>query len=177
MTSADRTSCPAYEAHDEVARIVEAWTNERPDLDPTPMFVLSRVTRLAKHLDRARRAAFADHGLETWEFDVLSSLRRAGEPYVLTPGDLIAEHLVTSGTMTNRIDRLQAKGLVTRSSALEDRRIVQVKLTEEGKTKVDTALASLLDSERRILAPLSSGEHEKLADLLTVLLAPFETEE
>lgn len=96
---------------------------------------------------------------------------------MLTPGDLIAEHLVTSGTMTNRIDRLQAKGLVTRSSALEDRRIVQVKLTEEGKTKVDTALASLLDSERRILAPLSSGEREKLADLLTVLLSPFETEE
>ena len=96
---------------------------------------------------------------------------------MLTPGDLIAEHLVTSGTMTNRIDRLQAKGLVTRSSALEDRRIVQVKLTEEGKTKVDTALASLLDSERGILAPLSSGEREKLADLLTVLLSPFETEE
>ena len=75
--------------------------------------MLSRLTRLARHLDRARRAAFAEHDLEGWEFDVLAALRRAGEPYVLSPGQLLAQTLVTSGTMTNRIDRLEARGLVS----------------------------------------------------------------
>ena len=91
---------------DEVDRIVEAWRRERPDLDVAPLSVLSRVTRLARHLDLARRNAFARHQLEVWEFDVLSALRRAGEPYQLSPGTLVAQTLVTSGTMTNRIDRL-----------------------------------------------------------------------
>src|SRR6185295_12228233 len=88
---------------DEVDRIVEAWRRERPDLDVAPLEVLSRVTRLARHLDRARSAAFARHGLETWEFDVLAALRRSGEPYRLSPGQLVAQTMVTSGTMTNRI--------------------------------------------------------------------------
>ena len=97
---------------DEVDRLVEAWQRERPDLDVDPMRVLSRVTRLARHLDLARRQAFSAHGLETWEFDVLSALRRSGTPYELSPGRLIRETMVTSGTMTNRVDRLTAKGLV-----------------------------------------------------------------
>src|SRR6478752_4060262 len=91
---------------DEVDRIVLAWQRERPDLDVEPLEVLSRVSRLARHLDRARRAAFAEHDLESWEFDVLSALRRAGAPYELSPGALLRATLVTSGTMTNRIDRL-----------------------------------------------------------------------
>ena len=92
---------------DEVDRLVAAWRRERPDLDVRPFEVLSRVTRLARHLDRARRAAFAEHDLEVGEFDVLAALRRAGDPYVLSPGQLLAQTLVTSGTMTNRIDRLE----------------------------------------------------------------------
>jgi MarR family len=93
-------------ARDEVDDIVARWQAERPDLDVAPLHVLSRVSRLARHLDRARRAAFAAHGLETWEFDVLSALRREGRPYQLSPGALLRATLVTSGTMTNRIDRL-----------------------------------------------------------------------
>jgi DNA-binding MarR family transcriptional regulator len=85
---------------------------ERPDLDVTPLQVLSRVSRLARHLDRARRAVFLAHDLESWEFDVLTALRRAGAPYQLNPGQLLKATLVTSGTMTNRIDRLTAAGLV-----------------------------------------------------------------
>src|SRR5258708_22982739 len=100
--------------HDEVDRLVAAWRRERPDLDVAPLEVLSRVSRLARHLDRARRTAFAEHDLEPWEFDVLSALRRAGEPYQLTPSKLLTQTLVTSGTMTNRIDRLAAKDLVKR---------------------------------------------------------------
>ncbi len=116
---------PAYTgamAADEVDRLVEAWQRERPELDVDPMRVLSRVTRLARHLDLARRQAFAAHGLETWEFDVLSALRRSGTPYELSPGRLIRETMVTSGTMTNRVDRLTAKGLVARQPDPGDRR-------------------------------------------------------
>ena len=86
---------------DEVDGLVASWRAERPDLDTEPLQVLSRVSRLARHLDRARRAAFAAHGLAAWEFDVLSALRRQGEPYQLSPGALLRATLVTSGTMTN----------------------------------------------------------------------------
>ena len=98
---------------DEVDRLVAAWARERPDLDVRPLEVLSRVTRLARHLDRARSTAFDAHDLEVWEFDVLAALRRAGRPYVLSPGQLVAQTLVTSGTMTNRVDRLETRGLVS----------------------------------------------------------------
>src|SRR5260370_5539384 len=100
------------ELRDEVDDLVAAWRAQRPDLDVEPMQVLSRISRLARHLDIARRGAFADHGLETWEFDVLSALRRQGPPFQLTPGALLRATLVTSGTMTNRIDRLAAAGPV-----------------------------------------------------------------
>ena len=92
---------------DEVDDLVAAWQAQRPDLDVEPLQVLSRVSRLARHLDRARRDAFAGHGLEPWEFDVLAALRRQGPPYQLSPGALLRITLVTSGTMTNRIDRLE----------------------------------------------------------------------
>ena len=159
---------------DEVDRIVEAWRRERPDLDVAPLSVLSRVTRLARHLDLARRTAFARHQLEVWEFDVLSALRRSGEPYQLSPGRLVAQTLVTSGTMTNRIDRLAARGLVERLPAPGDRRGVLVHLTAEGRTRVDAAMEDLLRVERTLLAGLSEDDHRDLADLLRVVVAPFE---
>ncbi|WP_081940718.1 MarR family winged helix-turn-helix transcriptional regulator, partial [Actinomyces sp. S6-Spd3] len=127
---------PVPTPDDEVDRIVSSWQKERPDLDSTPMLVFSRITRLARHLDLARRNAFLSHGLEPWEFDVLSSLRRSGSPYALTPGVLMNELLVSSGTMTNRIDRLEAKGLVERSPSPSDRRAVLVSLTVEGRKRV-----------------------------------------
>jgi DNA-binding MarR family transcriptional regulator len=159
---------------DEVDRLVAAWQRERPDLDVTPLEVLSRVTRLARHLDRARGDAFDDHGLEPWEFDVLAALRRAGPPYELSPGALLPLTLVSSGTMTNRIDRLAARGLVTRRPDPDDRRGVLVTLTGEGRERVDAALEDLLTQERRILGSLSPAERERLADLLRAVTAPFE---
>jgi DNA-binding MarR family transcriptional regulator len=159
---------------DEVDRIVEEWRRERPDLDVSPLHVLSRVSRLARHLDLARRAAFERHDLELWEFDVLSALRRTGEPYQLSPGALVTRTLVTSGTMTNRIDRLAARGLVERRPAPADRRGVLVRLTDEGRTSVDAALADLLQVEERLLATLPDGDRDSLADLLRVLVAPFD---
>ncbi len=161
---------------DEVDRLVEAWQRERPDLDLAPMQVLSRVSRLSHHLDRARRASFADHGVESWEFDVLAALRRAGTPYELSPGRLIKETLVTSGTMTNRVDRLVARGLVERLPDPHDRRGVLVRLTDEGRTTVDGALASLLARERELLGGLDASSQTRLASLLRRLVAPFEPE-
>jgi DNA-binding MarR family transcriptional regulator len=159
---------------DEVDRLVAAWRTERPDLDVEPLHILSRVSRLARHLDRARRSVFAAHGLGSWEFDVLTALRRAGEPYQLNPGQLLRSTLVTSGTMTNRIDRLEAADLVKRHPDPLDKRGVQVRLTEAGKSRVDAAFADLLDRERRLLAGLSGADRGHLADLLRTLLAPFD---
>ncbi|MGW6131965.1 MarR family winged helix-turn-helix transcriptional regulator [Cellulomonas sp. NPDC055163] len=168
------TGAARTEVRDEVDRIVEAWGRERPDLDVTPLTVLSRVSRLARHLDLARRGAFARHELETWEFDVLSALRRAGAPYRLSPGALLTQTLVTSGTMTNRIDRLAERGLVERQPSPEDRRGVLVQLTNTGLARVDAAFSDLLDVERRLLAVLTEAEHTTLATLLRDVVAPFD---
>ena len=161
---------------DEVDRLVEAWQRERPELDLRPMEVLSRMARLGHHLDRARRQAFAEHAIESWEFDVLAALRRAGAPYELSPGRLLKETLVTSGTMTNRVDRLAARGLVERLPDPRDRRGVLVRLTSAGRTTVDGALEGLLSRERALLAGLDAADQALLADLLHTLVAPFEGE-
>ena len=162
------------ELRDEVDELVGRWRTERPDLDVEPLQVLSRVSRLAKHLDRARTAAFASHDLQAWEFDVLSALRRQGPPYQLSPGALLHATLVTSGTMTNRIDRLAEAGLVSRHPDPQDKRGVLVTLTERGRTVVDAALEDLLRSERELLTGLDRGQRRDLAALLRILLAPFD---
>ncbi len=163
-------------APDEVDRLIAAWRRERPDAPVAPMAVLSRVSRLGMHLDRARRAAFAAHGLETWEFDVLSALRRAGKPYELSPGRLVNETMVTSGTMTNRVDRLTRRGLVERLADPSDRRGVIVRLTDAGERAVDGALDALLTYENEVLAELSESEVDRLADALRALTVKFEQE-
>ncbi len=159
---------------DEVDLILAAWARELPDTDVSPLGSLSRLSRLAKHLDRARRDAFAAHELEVWEFDVLAALRRQGRPYELSPGELIRQTLSTSGTMTNRVNRLEARGLVQRQPNADDRRGVLVRLTDAGRSRVQDALADLLDFERRVLAAIDPAEREELARLLRQLLAPFE---
>lgn len=153
---------------------MQAWRRERPDLDVAPMEVLSRVTRLSRHLDRARARAFAAHELEPWEFDVLAALRRAGGSQQLTPGQLLRETLVTSGTMTNRVDRLAGRGLVTREDHPDDRRGVLVRLTPAGQAAVDAALGDLLEAERDILGGLDRDRQGQLAEVLRLLLAPYD---
>ena len=159
---------------DEVDDLVAAWRAERPDLDVEPLQVLSRVSRLARHLDRARRAAFAAHGLDSWAFDVLSALRRQGPPYQLTPGALLRATLVTSGTMTNRVDRLAEAGLVRREPDPQDRRGVLVTLTTSGRARVDAALDDLVKNEHTMLDGLTHADRHTLARLLRVLLAPLD---
>jgi DNA-binding MarR family transcriptional regulator len=160
-----------WPARDEVDALLDAWRRERPDLDVAPMEVLSRISRLAHHLDRRRAVAFSAHGLEPWGFDVLAALRRSGKPYQLTPGQLLRETLVTSGTMTNRVDRLAARGLVDRDDHPGDRRGVLVRLTDQGRETVDAALVDLLDAERMMLGGLSDGDRSQLVGVLRQLLA------
>lgn len=167
-------TAPRSIPRDEVDSLVEAWGRERPDLDPSPMQVLSRISRLARYLDRHRRTAFAQHDLESWEFDVLAALRRSGEPYQLSPGQLLRETMVTSGTMTNRVDRLVGRGLVTRTDHPDDRRGVLVRLTQSGKDAVDSAISDLLSAEQQILAALPSAQRDQLAESLRQLMAPYE---
>src|SRR3984885_8696825 len=169
-----RAAGAAAEPRDEVDDLIAAWRQQRPDLDVAPLQVLSRVSRLARHLDIARRGAFAAHDLESWEFDVLSALRRAGPPFQLTPGALLRATLVTSGTMTNRIDRLADSGLVFREPDPRDRRGVLVTLSGRGREVVDAAFTDLLDREQALLASLPADQRRVLADLLRTLLAPFD---
>ena len=163
------------DAADDVDRVIAAWRRERPDLDLAPLAVLSRVSRLARRLDRAREVAFARHELAVWEFDVLVALRRTGPPYRLTPGQLLAETLVTSGTMTNRIDRLETRALVVREPVPDDRRGTWVALTDEGRSRVDGAFTDLLAEERDLLAVLAPEDQSDLAASLRHLLLQFES--
>jgi DNA-binding MarR family transcriptional regulator len=159
---------------DEVDRLVEGWRRALPDVDVSPLEILSRVTRLAHHLERERSTAFARHGLETWSFDVLSALRRAEPRAGLSPGQLLAQTLVTSGTMTNRLHHLEERGLVRRERDREDARSIRVLLTAAGRRSADRALTYLVEVERRLLEDLATDQRRHLAGLLKVLVAPFE---
>ena len=157
---------------DEVDRLIAAWKRERPDLDLSPLSVLSRITRIARHLDIARRDAFGD--LENWGFDVLAALRRAGAPHQLSPGQLMQETMVTSGTMTNRLDRLEELDLITREQDPDDGRGSLVTLTKAGIRAVDSALEDLLDNERKLLKALAAKDRDTLAELLSTLVTEFD---
>jgi DNA-binding MarR family transcriptional regulator len=159
---------------DEVDHILASWATELPELDASPLASLSRIGRLARHLDRARSEAFAAAELEPWEFDVLAALRRHGSPYELSPGELIHETLSTSGTMTNRVNRLAERGLVVRKPNAADRRGVLVRLTADGRHRVQVAMTALLSFEQGVLESITPEQRNELADLLRTLLAPFE---
>jgi DNA-binding MarR family transcriptional regulator len=146
--------------------ILEQWARERPDLDCSPMGVIGRISQLQREVFLAQRATFARHGLDAASFDVLAALRRAGKPYQLTPTALMRTALVTSGAITQRLDRLEEKRLITRGRSDTDGRAVVVTLTDEGWTAVETALPDHLESERGMLAGLSDDERDQLAGLL-----------
>jgi DNA-binding MarR family transcriptional regulator len=162
--------------NDEVDEIVAAWRRERPDLDVEPLQVLSRVSRLAAVLDERRADAFVGHGLQGHEFDVLSVLRRSGEPFERTAGELATLTHVTSGTMTSRLDRLVARDFVTRHPDPTDGRLVRVRLTTVGRQRVDAAFAQLLRTERDLLATLDGSRGAELADALRSLLHAAKSE-
>lgn len=160
----------ATRERDAVDRIVEQWAVVRPDLDASPIGVIGRVSRLSRLVDRRLAENFAAFGLENWMYDVLATLRRAGEPFELTAGDLVRRTMVTTGAVTNRIDRLAERDLVERVAAADDRRKVIVRLTPSGLRLVDEVAEAHLAVEHEILAGLSARQRRALADLLRIPL-------
>jgi DNA-binding MarR family transcriptional regulator len=156
---------------DEVDEIVAAWRRERPDLDVAPLEVLSRVSRLAAVLDERRADAFVEHGLQAHEFDVLAALRRSGDPFELTAGELCALTHVTSGTMTSRLDRLSARKFVSRHPDPTDGRLVRVRLTPTGRRRIDDTFAALLETEHDLLGRLPPPKLDALVQALRELLS------
>ncbi len=159
---------------DPVDKILGQWQRERPDLDVSPMGIIGRMGRLAKHLERAIQETFAEFGLTVGEFDVLAALRRSGQPYQLSPTELFNTLMVSSGTMTHRIDRLEQAELVRRLPDLSDRRGTQIKLTDKGFDVIEKAVEAHVINEHSILRGLDVSEREVLIQLLRKLLVSFE---
>lgn len=155
---------------DHVDRVLRQWRAERPDLEAAPMGVIGRIQRASRLLERGLSENFARHGLQLWEFDILGTLRRSGPPYRLTAGALSDSSMVTSGAITNRIDRLVAKGLVTRETDPGNRRSVVITLTESGWALIEDVVVHHVTFEERLLACLNAEEQQQLATLLRTLL-------
>ncbi len=147
---------------DAVDAILAQWARERPDVDVSAMGVVGRISRAQLLLGRELKGFFAERGLESWEFDVLATLRH-GAPYELTAGALLRAAMVTSGAITNRIDRMEAKGLVERVRDAGDRRSVRIRLTPRGLETVDELVGLHAANEERMLAALDPAERERLA--------------
>ena len=151
---------------DHVGRIIAQWGEHRPDLDVSPMGLIGRLHRLGARLNDELRPVFAAAGLGDGDFDVLAALRRNGPPHELTPGELGATTMVTSGAITKRIDRLERAGLVTRTVSDTDGRSRRVALTSEGRQLVDDLVERHVANEHRLVSGLSEREREQLARLL-----------
>lgn len=154
---------------DAVDRISQQWNEVRPDIDMSPMSVIGRVSRLSRLVDRRLSENFERFGIENWMYDVLATLRRTGEPYELTAGELVRQSMVTTGAITNRIDRLEQRGLVERART-GDRRKVLVRLTAPGFELVENAVGAHMATERAMLADLSPRQQHDLANLLRTAL-------
>lgn len=153
---------------DHVGRIIEQWGVARPDLDVSPMGIIGRLHRLSALLHDELRPAFAEAGLGDGDFDVLAALRRADPPHELTPGQLAATMMVTSGAVTKRLDRLERLGLIERTVADGDARSRRVSLTEAGLALVDDLIEKHVGNEHRLVSGLSDLERSRLAHLLEV---------
>ncbi|QJU54667.1 MarR family transcriptional regulator [Herbiconiux sp. SALV-R1] len=161
---------------DKVARIQTAWRRERPDLDVAPQGVIGRLHRLAAHLTAELETVYSRHGLSEGEFDVLATLRRAGAPFELAPSELADQTMVTTGGMTKRLDRLEARGLLRRRAAGGDGRRRVVALTPEGVELIDAAFTDHLQNERRLIDHLGASDSRALEELLARWLAHYEGE-
>ncbi len=159
---------------DRVDEILAQWNRERPDLDVAPMGLVGRFKRIGQHLSLAMDKTLASHGLNGASFDVLATLRRAGQPYRLSPGDLLATMMVTSGTMTNRIDQLQKAGYVERIHNPKDGRSVIIALTEKGFATVDAAVTAHVETQASLISGLSTQDSATLNRLLSKFLTGFE---
>ena len=159
---------------DPVDNILEQWQRERPDIDSTPMGPLGRLVRCTALAEPLRRAGYRQHNLEVWEFDVLSALRRAGKPFILTPTQLLPALMITSGTVTHRLKLLEKRGLISRKANPDDARSKFVCLTAPGKKLIDEAVESHVENEKKILAGLSPEQLELMNDVLSAFMRSLE---
>ena len=156
---------------DHAQHVVDQWAAERPDLDASPILVVGRLHRVALALTTELVRLYNAYGLGEGDFDVLATLRRSGDPYELTPSELMEQTMVTSGAVTKRLDRLEGAGLVERRVSEGDRRSRIVALTDAGRALMDRAVPEHLANEDRLLSSLSRAERDTLALLLAKLAA------
>ena len=159
---------------DPVDAIIDQWATVRPDLDTAAMEVFGRIHRLSRAMGDRAEKAYARFGISRGEFDVLATLRRSGEPYTLSPRQLSATLMLTTGGMTGRLDKLERAGLLRRSPDPNDRRGLHVTLTDKGLDLVDKAVGAGLDVQTEALSALDAERAVQLADLLRELLAGAE---
>ncbi|MEH6475970.1 MAG: MarR family transcriptional regulator [Sneathiella sp.] len=159
---------------DKIDQIVTQWNRERPDLNVTPMSLIGRVKRITQHLSHGMEKTFAKHGLNSASFDVLATLRRSGSPYRLSPGALLSTMMVTSGTMTNRVDQLVKSEMVARIHNPEDGRSVIIALTDKGFAVIDAAVTDHVQTQKELMSGLSEEESAAFNVLLSKLLVGFE---
>ena len=155
---------------DGVDLILEQWRSERPELDPSPIGVIGRISRLARELEQRLEPVYREHGLEPGWHDVLATLRRTGPPYQLRPSDFAGQLMLTSSGTTKRLDRLEQAGLITRAPDPDDRRGTLITLTAAGHELIDAVTEAHLDNERELLGALADDEQHLLADLLRTLM-------
>lgn len=155
---------------DHVDLILKQWNEVRPDLDPSPMGVIGRISRSSSYIDQFLKKNFSQFGIGSGEFDVLATLRRNGAPYQMTPTALYSSLMLSSGAMTNRLDRLEKAGYIERRSHPSDRRGILVTLTSKGMELIDLAITGHIAYEQELLSSLTPEEREVLADLLRKLL-------
>ena len=156
-------------ARDSVDDILDQWRRERPDLDPAPIGVIGRISRLAREIEQRLEVVYREHGLEPGWHDVLATLRRSGPPFRLRPTDLTTALMLTSSGTTKRLDRLERAGLVERTADPNDRRAVAISLTAEGRDLIDRVTEAHLANERDVLRALPAADQRRLADLLRAL--------
>ncbi|WP_433325149.1 MarR family winged helix-turn-helix transcriptional regulator [Spirillospora sp. CA-294931] len=158
---------------DAVEAVLEQWRRERPDVDTWPLGIVGRIMRISRMWDKEIKDFLAGHDLEPGEFDMLSTLRRSGEPYELTAGAFLKASLVTTGAITLRVDRMQEKGLVTRVRDSADRRSVRIRLTERGLDVIERVLPLHIANEARLLQALDRDALQGLAGTLSTLLESY----
>ncbi|MCX2789511.1 MULTISPECIES: MarR family winged helix-turn-helix transcriptional regulator [Vibrio] len=159
---------------DAIDRVVSQWAKEKPELDTEPMAIMGRLMRIAKHMENHVAELHKRYDLKMGEFDVLATLRRSGQPYRLTPSELISSMMLTSGAMTNRLDKLEKKGLIAREHSKEDRRSVTVELTAKGFELIDSLIEQHLQAQHELMGSLSNAEKGQVNQALKLLLPQYE---
>ena len=159
---------------DAIDRVVEQWAKEKPELETEPMAMMGRIMRIAKYMETQVADLHKKYDMKLGEFDVLATLRRSGKPYRLTPSELIGSMMLTSGAMTNRLDKLEAKGLISREHSKEDRRSVSFKLTKDGLVLIDEMMTEHVEMQKKLVKSLSASQKKNTNQLLKTWLSAYE---